>query len=110
MKLSGRTDQPSITWAGKGVLASASGEAVIRYVDFRDQVYSVSKLLFMILIELCGCHFRIVVPFTCRRLQYPFCNLSVFCCYYFLSFLFPQVVGPGAQRQLRAELGRTQQL
>ena len=109
MKLSGRTDQPSITWAGKGVLASASGEAVIRYVDFRDQDYSVSKLLFMILIELCGCHFRIVVPFTCRRLQYPFCNLSVFC-YYFLSFLFPQVVGPGAQRQLRAELGRTQQL
>ena len=97
MKLSGRTDQPSITWAGKGVLASASGEAVVRYVDFRDQAYSVSKLLLMIVIELCASGFRIVVPFTCRRLQYPFCNLSVFCYYYFLSFLSPQVVGPGAQ-------------
>ncbi|KAK7111421.1 intraflagellar transport protein 140 homolog [Littorina saxatilis] len=33
VKLSGRTDQPSITWAGKGILASASGEMVIRLWD-----------------------------------------------------------------------------
>ncbi|XP_076446737.1 intraflagellar transport protein 140 homolog [Babylonia areolata] len=33
VKLSGRTDQPSITWAGKGILASASGEMVIRMWD-----------------------------------------------------------------------------
>ena len=30
VKLSGRTEQPSITWAGKGVLASASGEMIVR--------------------------------------------------------------------------------
>lgn len=33
VKLSGRVDQPSITWAGKGILAMASGEMVVRLWD-----------------------------------------------------------------------------
>lgn len=36
VKLSGRTDEPSITWAGKGVLVSATGEMVIRLWDLEQ--------------------------------------------------------------------------
>ena len=44
VKLSGRADQPSIIWVGKGVLASASGESVVRFVDFTDETDSVCKM------------------------------------------------------------------
>ena len=31
--MSGRGEQPSIVWAGKGILATALGEGVVRYVS-----------------------------------------------------------------------------
>jgi hypothetical protein len=31
VKLSGRGDKPVIDWAGKGILATSTGEGVIRY-------------------------------------------------------------------------------
>lgn len=30
--MSGRGDQPNIIWAGKGILATSTGESVVRYV------------------------------------------------------------------------------